>query len=59
MRCVRRLGRAGKLLLALGVAGGVFGIATAVQASVSGLITNDPVFRRVTGLEAMILDDVV
>lgn len=33
--------------------------ATAVQASVSGLITNDPVFKRVTGLEVMILDDVV
>ncbi len=33
--------------------------ATALQASVSGLITNDPVFKRVTGLEAMILDDVL
>lgn len=33
--------------------------ATAVQAPVSGLITNDSVFRRVTGLEALILDDVI
>jgi hypothetical protein len=34
MERVRRLGRAGKLLLAVGVAGGVFGVATAVQASI-------------------------
>jgi predicted nucleic acid-binding protein len=33
--------------------------ATAVQAPVSGVITNDPVFKRVAGLEAMILDDVL
>jgi hypothetical protein len=41
MERVRRLGRAGKLLLAFGVAGAVFGIATAVQASIpdaSGVI---------------------
>jgi hypothetical protein len=41
MERVRRLGRAGKLLLALGVSGAVFGIATAVQASIpdaSGVI---------------------
>ena len=41
MERVRRLGRAGRLFLALGVAGGVFGIATAVQASIpdaSGVI---------------------
>ena len=34
MKRVRRLGRAGKLLLALGIAGAVFGVATAVQASI-------------------------
>lgn len=33
--------------------------ATALQALASGLITNDPVFRRVKSLEVMILDDVV
>jgi hypothetical protein len=41
MSRLRSLGRAGKLLLALGVAGAVFGIATAVQASIpdsSGMI---------------------
>lgn len=33
--------------------------ATALQAGASGMITNDPVFKRVTGLEVMILDDVL
>jgi predicted nucleic acid-binding protein len=33
--------------------------ATALQANISGLITNDPVFKRVTGLDAMILDDIL
>jgi len=33
--------------------------ATAVRATVSGLITNDPVFRRVTGFETLVLDDVL
>ena len=33
--------------------------ATAVHATVSGLITNDPVFKRVTGFEAMVLDEVL
>jgi predicted nucleic acid-binding protein len=32
--------------------------ATAVQATASGLITNDPVFARVTGFETLILDQV-
>ena len=32
--------------------------ATALHAGVSGLITNDPVFKRVAGLETMVLDDV-
>jgi predicted nucleic acid-binding protein len=33
--------------------------ATAVHAAVSGLITNDPVFKRVTGFETVVLDDVL
>jgi len=33
--------------------------ATAVHANVSGFITNDPVFKRVTGFETMVLDDVL
>jgi uncharacterized protein len=32
--------------------------ATALHAGVSGLITNDRALRRVTGFEAMVLDDV-
>ncbi|HMC62195.1 MAG TPA: type II toxin-antitoxin system VapC family toxin [Candidatus Solibacter sp.] len=30
--------------------------ATAVQAQVTGLVTNDPVFERVAGFETMVLD---
>jgi predicted nucleic acid-binding protein len=33
--------------------------ATAVHATVSGLITNDPVFKRVAGFETMVLDEVL
>jgi len=33
--------------------------ATAVHTDVSGFITNDPVFKRVTGFETMVLDDVL
>ena len=33
--------------------------ATAVHATVSGLITNDPVFKRVTGFETMVLDEIL
>jgi predicted nucleic acid-binding protein len=33
--------------------------ATAVQAAVSALITNEPVFGRVTGFETLVLDDVL
>jgi hypothetical protein len=45
---VHRLGRAGKLLLAVGVAGAVFGLATAVQASIPGLERRDPRVTRIT-----------
>jgi predicted nucleic acid-binding protein len=31
--------------------------ATAVQGTASGLITNDPVFKRLTGFETLVLDD--
>jgi predicted nucleic acid-binding protein len=30
--------------------------ATAIQAAASGLITNDPIFRRVQGFETLVLD---
>lgn len=33
--------------------------ATAVQATASGLITNDPVFKRVTAFETLVLDQAV
>jgi predicted nucleic acid-binding protein len=33
--------------------------ATAVQAAASGLITNDSVFKRVTGFETLVLDQVL
>lgn len=33
--------------------------ATAVQGAASGLVTNDPTFGRLTGLETLVLDDVV
>lgn len=33
--------------------------ATAARATASGLITNDPVFKRVTGFETLVLDQVL
>ena len=33
--------------------------ATAAYTTVSGLITNDPIFNRVTGFETLVLDDVL
>jgi predicted nucleic acid-binding protein len=33
--------------------------ATAIQESASGMITNDPIFKRLTGIEAMVLDDIL
>jgi predicted nucleic acid-binding protein len=33
--------------------------ATAIQAQATGLITNDPIFERVEGLETMVLDQLV
>ena len=33
--------------------------ATAVHSNASAFLTNDPVFRRITGFEALILDDFV
>jgi predicted nucleic acid-binding protein len=33
--------------------------ATAVQAHVTGMVTNDPVFERVAGFETMVLEDLL